>query len=261
MNSYIEKLKNQERPTNNHYLNRLIKILYYYANNVPIDCYEKHHILPKNKSWYPEFSKDSNNILKVPIKAHFIIHHLLHKSFPKCPAMYTAFWNMTHLNKSVKLTSKQYSSIRKLHSDNMKINNPSKGFGVMDGIRGELNPAKRPEVREKIRKARLGKVVSDDTKLKQREKMIGRYDGENNPFYGKSHSEKSKEKVRLSRALRKVKKFGFESIDDAIVFFKLCLQENMSICDINKKTPLPYGSGYHMAISRFISGFVKCEGI
>jgi hypothetical protein len=42
-------------------------------------------------------------------------------------------------------------------------------------------------------------VVSEEQRLKQSEIMRGRYDGENNPFYGKTHSQETKEKLRKSR--------------------------------------------------------------
>lgn len=40
--------------------------------------------------------------------------------------------------------------------------------------------------------------VNDETKKKMSETMKGKYDGENNPFYGKKHSEESKKKMSES---------------------------------------------------------------
>jgi hypothetical protein len=45
------------------------------------------------------------------------------------------------------------------------------------GVSGNNNPAKRPEVREKIRKARLGSTASDETKLKMKLSKIGKKRG------------------------------------------------------------------------------------
>lgn len=41
----------------------------------------------------------------------------------------------------------------------------------------------------------FGKKRSEESKQKQREKMIGRYDGAKNPFFGKCHTSKSKELI------------------------------------------------------------------
>jgi len=51
------------------------------------------------------------------------------------------------------------------------------------------------ETRDKIRQANLGKKLSPET----REKMSISRTGEKHPFYGKHHSEKSIEKMRISR--------------------------------------------------------------
>lgn len=181
---YIELLYNERfrRDCNLHYLNRLIKILKFYATSVKIFTgeFEKHHILPKNKLWYPSHKSDSNNIIKLPKRVHFLVHHLMWKSFPKCPAMYTAFWNMTHFH-THKLNSKQYAKIRDLHSKNMKENNPAKKPGVMDIIRGDANPSKRPEVREKIGKAHRGKKLSEEQKKKIGDDHRGKQTGDANP--------------------------------------------------------------------------------
>ena len=39
----------------------------------------------------------------------------------------------------------------------------------------------------------------DDVIEKKREKMIGRFMGEDNPFYGKHHSEETKDKIRNTK--------------------------------------------------------------
>lgn len=189
-NNFLNILKNQinNRYTNIHYLERLIKILTFCIKNPEIKGV-KHHILPKCKSWFPEFKKDKNNIVFVTSRMHFIIHYLMYKSFPKDSAMYTACWNMTHLNKSdIKINSKQYSKLRELHSQNMKNNNPAKKDGIMLRFKGDNNPAKRAEVREKISKANKGRIVSDEQKEKQSILMTGRYNNHHNPFYGKKHT-------------------------------------------------------------------------
>jgi len=180
---FIDLLYKQSeyRITNFHFLNRLLKILLWCQMN-PDANGVKHHILPKCQSWFPEYAKDKQNITKISNRMHFLIHHLMWKSFPKDKAMYTACWNMSHLNKNVKLSAKQYATIRKLHSDNMRLNNPAKRPGAMDLYKGDGNPARRPDVRKKISDAQKGRIVSDEQKQKQKQsaKMTGRFVGDLN---------------------------------------------------------------------------------
>ena len=48
---------------------------------------------------------------------------------------------------------------------------------------------------EKIRQANLGKHLSEKTKEKLRIVSIGKYKGENNPYYGKHHTEEIRKKM------------------------------------------------------------------
>lgn len=51
---------------------------------------------------------------------------------------------------------------------------------------------------ESIRKsaeARTGRIVSEETREKMRQSMLGKFDGENNPMFGKHHSEEAKKKM------------------------------------------------------------------
>jgi hypothetical protein len=105
-----------ERPNSNpHYLNRLVKILTHFISIEPLKKtrgYEDHHIVPKAKSWKPEWDKVSDNHLKVPVKAHYVIHHLLWKAFPKDYAMTVAFHKMTHGQQKQKITSKIFEILK-----------------------------------------------------------------------------------------------------------------------------------------------------
>ena len=198
---FIQKLEEQKnvRPFNYSYLSRLLKVVNHYKAN-PMTGGVKHHILPKNKSWFPEYRRNKENLLYVSVRVHFLIHHLMWKAFPKDPAMYTAFWNMSHFHKDLRLTSKQYEHIRNVHSENMRRDNPAKRAGAMDSCRGENNPAKRPEVREKIRQSKLGHVVPMEQREAQRKKMLGRYAGEKNP------SKRQEVKDKISKILTGIAK-------------------------------------------------------
>lgn len=197
MHLHLLELEQHNRITNHHYLTRLMKLLRYCVSHPDVSGV-KHHILPKNKSWFPEYAKSKENLVLVSTRVHFLIHHLMWKAFPKDAAMYTAFWNMSHLNKDTKLTTKQYEKIRLLHSIRMKTNNPAKQPGAMDCNLGDNNPAKRPEVRAKISKASKERMNLPENveKARQLGKLNkGKHAGELNP------SKRPEVRTKISLAL------------------------------------------------------------
>ena len=102
-----------EQPNSNpHHLNRLVKVLNHFISIEPDNKpkgFESHHIVPK--SWKPEWKKVKDNLLKVPVKAHYVIHHLMWKAFPKDYAMIEAFQQMrTRLDE--KISSKVFEILR-----------------------------------------------------------------------------------------------------------------------------------------------------
>jgi len=120
---YVQYLT--EQPNSNiHYLNRLIKLLNHFISIEPskrTKGFEDHHIVPKAKSWKPEWDKVPENHLKVPVKAHYVIHHLMWKAFPKDHAMIYAFWNFANKN-NYKTTAKVYEILRLKFSETSRKN-------------------------------------------------------------------------------------------------------------------------------------------
>jgi hypothetical protein len=81
-----------------------------------------------------------------------------------------------------------------------KAKQTSKKFYYITPIKnmiGENNPAKRPEVREKLSAARKKRVISEETKIKMSEVHRGRPGTYG--MLGKKHSEETLEKMRKSR--------------------------------------------------------------
>jgi hypothetical protein len=140
-NIYVHYLT-EKSDSNLHYLNRLIKILHHFIliESSITNSYEHHHIVPR--SWQPEWVNKSRNILKVPTKAHYVIHHLMMKAFPTNIPMVYAFWRMSNSSK-YQITARLY------------------------GI--------------------------------ARSSFVERITGENNPFFGKLHSEESIIKIKNAR--------------------------------------------------------------
>ena len=139
------------------------------------EYYEGHHIIPKSKGGTGNSNRPKNNknIVLLTAREHFLAHWLLWRIYgDRSSAM--AFNKMLVCNKN----QKRITSSRAYE-----------------------------EAREAFRKYNLGnqhgkgktKVVSEEQKKKQSELMKGRYKGSSNPFYGKTHTDETKEKIRDSR--------------------------------------------------------------
>ena len=63
-----------------HYENRYYKFINYYLNNQDIitDNYEVHHIIPRQEGG----QNDPSNLVKLPIRAHYLAHFMLQKIYP-----------------------------------------------------------------------------------------------------------------------------------------------------------------------------------
>ena len=72
---------------NEHYLNRYVKFIEAckHTNDYSKGIYEEHHICPKAKDMFPEYSsfrKNPWNIVKLTPRQHFIAHWILSKAYP-----------------------------------------------------------------------------------------------------------------------------------------------------------------------------------
>ena len=127
------------------------------------------------------------------------------------------------------------------------VNMTRGGEGVLDcQTMGDLNPAKRPEVREKLRIASTGKrnhmygkkgkdsplYGNKNAKKGKKNGMYGRT-GKSNPFYGKTHSKEFKRKQQVNQSnpvfiYNRNNELinSFECITDCRKFYK-CTRENI----------------------------------
>jgi hypothetical protein len=144
-------------------------------NRVPPEGYtEKHHTFPKSI-----FGKN-NRVVVLTAREHYISHCLLMKAFikrygvdsNKTKKMIYALWCMS--NKSKYSNSHIYESLRKQ---------------VVKLYTGENNPAKRPEIRQKISQANLGRIHTEETRKNMSKARKGR---KLSP-----RSEETKEKIRI----------------------------------------------------------------
>lgn len=113
---------------NPHYLNRYLNFVLNCTPNLN-DYTEKHHILPK--SLFPEFKTDSENLVRLTARQHFIAHWILSKVFvkykQKC-SMLKAFNRMTTVSKTnsgrLIVSSKLFEQAKLANSTAMKLLNP-----------------------------------------------------------------------------------------------------------------------------------------
>ena len=115
---YLQVLLDCEKPKNTHYLSRVVKILKTYKEQDPKVSrkrgFQHHHILPKNKDWFPEYVGSKENKILLPARAHLVVHHLMMKAFPGDTMMMWAFYRMSSLKKysMSKLSSKSYAALQ-----------------------------------------------------------------------------------------------------------------------------------------------------
>jgi len=140
--------------------------------------FEGHHIIPKSKggSGTSTRPKNNQNIVLLTAREHFLAHWLL--------------WRIYRDRSSALAFHKMMSSTKY----QQRINS-SRGY---------------EEARLAFRETNLGnqygkgrtRIVSEEQKKKQSELMKGRYIGDKNPFYKKTHSETTIQKIKNAASRR-----------------------------------------------------------
>lgn len=139
------------------------------------EYFEGHHIIPKSKGGTGNSNRPKNNqnIVLLTSREHFLSHWLLWRIYgDRSTAL--AFHKMMSIN------------------DNQNRITSSRGY---------------EEAREAFRLTNLGnqygkgkhKIISEEQKKKHSDFMKGKYVGEKNPFFNKTHTQQTKEKIRKSR--------------------------------------------------------------
>lgn len=111
----------------------------------------------------------------------------------------------------------QYQSHYKNGGYNMTIGgNGTVGYEFTEEDRRKISEAGKgrqfsKERNNKIRNAMIGREYKDEWKESLSKSRVGRFGGENNPFYGKEHSEESKQKIRISKHTRLVERIDIQT--------------------------------------------------
>ena len=147
--------------------------------------FEGHHIMPKCKGGTGNSSRPKNNknIVLLTAREHFLAHWLLWRIYGD-RQMALAFHKMMSTTKNTNriTSSKGYSEAREA----FRITNIGNTYG-----KGAI------------------KIISEEQKQKQSEKMKGRYVGNNNPFFGKTHSLETLEKLKKPKSKEHIEKLRY----------------------------------------------------
>lgn len=147
------------KPHNKHYLNRYLKFIQSRNSNTNTTV-ELHHICPRAKDLFPEYSSFSVNPwnkIQLTLKEHFIAHLLLYKTYGKSQAK--AFHLMC--NRTNSKNSKMYQNVRKYQIECFKQSNTER---IENGTHNFLtnNPSKNGNHH------RTGARHTSESKLKTR---------------------------------------------------------------------------------------------
>ena len=154
-----------------------------------------HHKFPKSfsKKDGVAVDNDEDNLVSLSLADHFRVHYYLWKSALKgYRGMMALAFTLMRKKAVVYTTDETIEQIARDYENAMKD---------AAEVRSRANKGKKrsKETRKKLSKAHKGKHPSDAQKKKQSEAMKGKHTGENNPMYGKHHTDEAKE--RMSKAL------------------------------------------------------------
>lgn len=136
--------------------------------------FEKHHIIPKCKGG----DNLKTNIVYLTAREHFIAHWLLwliYRDRQMALAFHKMFSHNNHHNRNY--SSKDYEKAREA----FRITNIGNNYG----------------------KANKGRKLSDEQCKNHSIVMKGKFSGDKNPFYNKTHSNETKKKISESRKTMK----------------------------------------------------------
>jgi len=149
---------------------------------------ENHHIIPKCMGG----SNDDNNIIRLSARQHFLCHLLLIRMVdaPYKEKLAYAAWQFTMRKNKIKITARQYEQLKKELSISY-IGRKRKPFSE--------------KTRRNMSLSKLGikrKPHTEESKLLISQNRKGKCIGEKNPFYGKTHSPETIEKIKIASSTK-----------------------------------------------------------
>lgn len=140
---------------------RIYDMLIDRARNREIQIYtERHHIVPRCMGGSDELS----NLVRLTPEEHFIAHQILVKMYPREGKLKFALQAMLMDTGNQKRGNKEYGWIRRIVSENMKLNNPNAGGKARNAY---IQKHGRPPIHKQYRlteegRQKLSKIGSDN---------------------------------------------------------------------------------------------------
>lgn len=171
--------------------------------NYSNDIVNKHHIIPRHMGG----SDDEDNIILLSVEDHCIAHILLAECFEDGDSRRRSNFASAVF---IKKNNKDKELILQYRKSLIGKTNPNFGKNWSEEKKQEFSENQKIKMNEPDIKFKLCKPKKDSSNM-------GKYDksGENNPFYGKTHTEKTKEHLKLNRLGKKpsnTKKISIEGI-------------------------------------------------
>jgi hypothetical protein len=209
---------------NNKYTNTYNSIVNRASQRILDGYTETHHIIPRSLGG-PD---TPDNLVVLTPREHFLCHWLLtkmvkgkRKQWSMINALGFMMWAENDNQERYKVNARLYEQLKQKHSD-MKSwamtgeRNPQYGKKwseerkqAFKKIRAKQAPMSE-EAKEKIRQSRLGKTWDDDYKKRMSDIKKVQNAGENNPMYGKTHSDETRRKISEAA---KGRKFSADTIE------------------------------------------------
>ena len=171
------------------------------------EYHERHHIVPKCMGG----TNEEKNLIDLFAREHFEAHRLLALENPDSDKLAYAWWMMSHARGNdnqqwYELTPDEYNEARIAFVNSITgENHPNYGKHYTEATKQKISEARKgqhpsEEARKKMSESRkgeknynYGKPISDEQKKKLSESLKGKMCGTDNPFYGKHHSEETKQ--------------------------------------------------------------------
>lgn len=142
------------------------------------EYHERHHIVPKCMGG----SNDKKNLIDLFAREHFIAHKLLADENPTNYSLVRAYsmmaFSQTNAHQRYELSPEEYEDARKAVSSVLK------GKPLSE------------ETKNKLRTKAISRTSSEDVRKQMSERQMG----ENNSFYGKKHTDETRQKMRIAQS-------------------------------------------------------------
>lgn len=167
---------------------------------------ERHHIIPRCM----DGSNEEDNLIDLYASEHFIAHKLLAQENPDNAKLVYAWscmaFTKTKEQKRYELTPMEYEEAKKALSKIMT------GKSMSDEAKAKLSKKTKERLQDKANHPMYGvhrygednpfygRRHTEESKKKMSESTVGLYAGENNPMYGKQHTEETRNKMSQNHA-------------------------------------------------------------